>query len=406
MSIQGELSISLNPTDEGINTQINSTRPSLAAQIFIGKTIDQTLNTIPLLFSICAKAQVNTVINAIESDGQISPCDSIISQREATVLLECLREYCIQVLMIWPTFISPENTSNTDKNNVKTNNVNTNNANTNTALAKLLQSINGLIQSFDSTTLFTINDKENIAISEQQIEMWQQCKRRLNECIFTESLPNFQKTTVDEILLWSSEKKSTTASFINWLNKQPWKYEGSSNINLLPDIDDDAFKRELLLNNKFSSTPQWQSKCYELSWFNRAIKNTTIQKLEEEKGNGIFTRAIARIAEISYVISELNEFFFHKKILKNIKSSTTGLAHTQSARGKLTHYIEVEKQKIKHFTIVAPTEWNFHSEGVVAKSLSALKAGSKDKLTVQAKILISMIDPCVGYQLAINEENK
>jgi hypothetical protein len=58
---------------------------------------------------------------------------------------------------------------------------------------------------------------------------------------------------------------------------------------------------------------------------------------------------------------------------------------------------------IGRYQILAPTEWNFHPEGVLAKGLNQLQADSVELLKQQASLLINAIDPCVGYALQIEQ---
>ena len=73
----------------------------------------------------------------------------------------------------------------------------------------------------------------------------------------------------------------------------------------------------------------------------------------------------------------------------------------QAARGLLAHGVMLDGSgKIARYRILAPTEWNFHPQGVVASSLAVLD-GDKETVEAQARQLIHAIDPCVGYALHI-----
>jgi coenzyme F420-reducing hydrogenase alpha subunit len=65
----------------------------------------------------------------------------------------------------------------------------------------------------------------------------------------------------------------------------------------------------------------------------------------------------------------------------------------------LIHRLVLHQGKVYDYRIVAPTEWNFHPDGVVAHSLKQLQADSINDLQRQAELLINAIDPCVQYQL-------
>ena len=79
--------------------------------------------------------------------------------------------------------------------------------------------------------------------------------------------------------------------------------------------------------------------------------------------------------------------------------SSTSVAHgvgrsaVDTARGLLLHQVSLAADQVAELTIVAPTEWNFHPEGVLA---GWLRAGADPALIPAA---ISSLDPCVASRL-------
>ncbi|HIJ30976.1 MAG TPA: Ni,Fe-hydrogenase I large subunit, partial [Gammaproteobacteria bacterium] len=80
---------------------------------------------------------------------------------------------------------------------------------------------------------------------------------------------------------------------------------------------------------------------------------------------------------------------------------SVGIGLSTAARGQLLHRVAVENSQIIRYQILAPTEWNFHPQGVVTQALQQLEP---DTATVkqQASLIIHAIDPCVGYDLTLN----
>lgn len=82
-------------------------------------------------------------------------------------------------------------------------------------------------------------------------------------------------------------------------------------------------------------------------------------------------------------------------------------AWVETARGRLMHWAQVaETGQVQHYAICAPTEWNFHPQGVMAQALRALP----QKLTescwqVNAALIAQVIDPCVPLKFIHKEEN-
>ena len=316
MSIQGELAISIEYTPTGLSSEITSTRPLFASRLFSGKSIEQTLHTIPLLFNICAKAQAVTAVRAIESALQSPGSVSIESHREAVVAIESLREHSLQILMDWPSRIDE--------------------ALNNEALSNSVQSLNKLMASFDANDIFRYGACLDDDISQQQRTQWTHCSSLLSGLIFGMPVANWQHDNQEEIERWATQKKTQAARFIAWLGQQDWKYSGHSTIKLLPEINDAELRARLITDQPdFIAQPDWESACYEASWFNRQQAHSAIKKLTQSKGNGIYTRTLARLVEVSDLMNVLQGFFIQENVLEKPHCQERGLANTDAARGRL-----------------------------------------------------------------------
>ncbi|OQX44500.1 MAG: hypothetical protein B0D85_06840, partial [Candidatus Sedimenticola endophacoides] len=78
-----------------------------------------------------------------------------------------------------------------------------------------------------------------------------------------------------------------------------------------------------------------------------------------------------------------------------------GIGHSIAARGQLLHRVKLNGERVAAYQILAPTEWNFHPRGVVARSLAGV-AGTREQMEQQARLLINAIDLCVSYELSID----
>jgi len=399
MSIAGELKIKMSYTNNQngrqVKSQIESTRPLQASKLFTGKTITQTLTTLPLLFSICSKAQTVTALRAIESATQSPPSKQIESIREALITLENLREQTLRVIMDWPRYINEQAD--------------------NQLLSHLSLGIKQLMQSLDSANALTYNNKESTP--HLNTSQWQSFSKTLSQSIFgfsaqycLENIFQNEQLAQGELENWADKQQTQTARFIHWLNQKEWKHAGKSTIEHIPSINDNDLLNELIKQDQtFTSQPSWNNQCYELSWYSRkhgrkySRQQCVENKQNSRHNNGIYNRMTARLEEIADLITRLDIFFIDESALGTMTSTMTGIAHSEAARGRLTHYVEVEDNKINKLVILAPTEWNFHPSGVAVNSLNNLDANSSTELRQQAELLIHAIDPCVAYQLQITE---
>lgn len=77
------------------------------------------------------------------------------------------------------------------------------------------------------------------------------------------------------------------------------------------------------------------------------------------------------------------------------------LAWSETARGLLIHLLQLEPAatgwQICDYRILAPTEWNLHPRGTLARALEALP---DDAMAArQAELLLAVFDPCLPYCL-------
>jgi coenzyme F420-reducing hydrogenase alpha subunit len=113
--------------------------------------------------------------------------------------------------------------------------------------------------------------------------------------------------------------------------------------------------------------------------------------------------------EVALISSQLRQLFTliqndAAKPAQNVFGDGIGIAQVQAARGLLIHRLELRQERVYDYRIVAPTEWNFHPEGVVVQGLKQLRAESPNDLQRQAELFINAVDPCVQYTLHLTPQ--
>lgn len=79
-----------------------------------------------------------------------------------------------------------------------------------------------------------------------------------------------------------------------------------------------------------------------------------------------------------------------------------GRAAVETARGLLLHEITLDGDRIAAYVIVAPTEWNFHPEGVLKAWLQEAAAATPDALKALAARAVLALDPCVRCTIEVD----
>jgi len=78
-----------------------------------------------------------------------------------------------------------------------------------------------------------------------------------------------------------------------------------------------------------------------------------------------------------------------------------GIAAVQTARGLLTHVLQIQDDQVSQYVIIAPTEWNFHPDGVLRRTLEGMAVDSEQELRRRAALLATLLDPCVPHSIQV-----
>jgi hypothetical protein len=76
-----------------------------------------------------------------------------------------------------------------------------------------------------------------------------------------------------------------------------------------------------------------------------------------------------------------------------------GRSLVETARGLLMHEIVLDGERIADYFIVAPTEWNFHPQGILVDELLGQDAGDRDALQQHVARAVAALDPCVPWEV-------
>ncbi|EGW20977.1 nickel-dependent hydrogenase large subunit [Methylobacter tundripaludum] len=371
--------------------QIASSRPDTVAQVLIGKTPEQALDTVPLLFTLCGNAQAYAALLACRAALGMATEPDIDSARELLVQLETLREHAWRILLDWPLFIGLAQ----DK----------------TALATLLK-FDALFKRhlFRHGEAFKLDSRLDVDAA-QLTKLIDALEALIDVSIFNGRLADFQALTCEAQLLdWLWRNDALPAKLLNYLYSQDWGMTGQNDIACLPKLDAEALNRQILREDltTFTRIPRWQGRCFEVTLLNRQWSQPLISEMRRHYGNGLIVRMLARLLEVALIPFQLRQLLAQIKNdaalpINNTASNGIGLAQVQAARGLLIHRLALRQGRVHDYRIIAPTEWNFHPEGVVAQGLKQLTAQSLNDLQRQAELYINAVDPCVQYALNLTD---
>lgn len=352
MTIEGEVVVCLDWNGGRVErADVRSTRPVAAARLFEGKSPDVVRASVPRLFSICGRAQGAAASRALACASGEGDADD----ETADVMLEAVNEHFWRLLMDVPAILGNE------------------------------------------------ADAPTVAAARQSRDM-ERLARLAGDKIY--GMPPAAWLALPDIAAlgeWARSTATIPARLVDTL----WRDEpglGQSDVALMPEPTRVAIERaivaELSHQPAFSRAPTWNGSAVETGPLARMRSQPLVAALLARDGNTVATRVVARLAEVATLVDDppagtrwVDGFAI---------ADGDGVAAVQTARGLLLHRARVAGGRVVEYQIVAPTEWNFHPEGALARGLSGLSAADAASLERKARLAVQALDPCVAFRIEIS----
>jgi hypothetical protein len=164
-------------------------------------------------------------------------------------------------------------------------------------------------------------------------------------------------------------------------------------------LDDDAPRQEAQLRQlaesmagdpEFVRRPTWMGECAESGPWARLRH----RREQGAQARSAWTRLSARWIELMEIAATDQREQTCGLLASGALQLSDGqaLAWCEMARGLLLHWVRLDGGAIDDYRVLAPTEWNFHPGGALARALTALAPGDM----VAASTLAAAYDPCVA----------
>lgn len=144
----------------------------------------------------------------------------------------------------------------------------------------------------------------------------------------------------------------------------------------------------------FVARPRWNGLCHETGPYSRCHDAPLLAVLSRR--GALTPRYTARLLELIHTLEEIEALY---RLPATAVGAEGGLACVEAARGRLAHWIRLDGERVAQYRILAPTEWNFHPQGIAAQLMSLIPPGPAQTVLCQARLVIAAIDPCIGYDL-------
>ncbi len=391
MYIEGRLQIDLYPVAGQRNrVSIQSSRPLQLTRIFEGKTPHEVLLQLPLVFSVCGIAQATAAAQAFRQALDSAATARLDAAHSLLVQMETAREHLWRILIDWPEFLDePADAGRASPLHAML-----------PVIRKALFvdgdafSLQAELRVDDSTLRKQIDDLDGLLAS----------------LVFGEPPAQWLGIGGTAALHdWFLGSESIAARLLRTVSRQGWQGLGATDSGFLPELSQERLNRQLAAPDaeRFIAVPLWEDRTCETTPLARQFDSGLIRSLCREYGNGLLTRLVARLVELARIPDVMRALVtqtgaVHPAELNPALPAGVGIGQVEAARGRLVHRVVLNDAVVRRYQILAPTEWNFHPAGVVARALSLLPDTDEDTLQRQAAMLINTVDPCVGYDLQVH----
>ncbi|MDH5273122.1 MAG: nickel-dependent hydrogenase large subunit [Gammaproteobacteria bacterium] len=385
MSAEGRLDIRVTRAGRGdARATIRSSRPASLANVLVGRDAASAVRLLPQLYSVCGVAQGVAAATAGERAlGMASPAGTALA-RKLLVAAETWREHLLRIQRDWPQ---------TD-------------AGMSARLPEVMQPLPELLARASTPA----SPLALGARTEPDAEVLRPPVAAMGtlseELVLGEPPTRFlERESLADLEAWCLAGATPAARTLQDLLRRGWQSAGNGATSFLPPLADDELLGLMLGDGAaaFTAAPTWEGRPRETSTYSRQAGRPLVRALAARCGNGLLTRMAALLVEVASLPvamhALLDEIGSANDAPQGATEDGAGIAQVEAARGRLAHGVEIRGGVVARYSILAPTEWNFHAEGAAARGLESLHDPDPANLSRQAELLIHAIDPCVGYRL-------
>lgn len=388
MTMEGKLHIEV--AWDGATTNavaVQSSRPLQASRLTLGKPVQDAIDTIPLLFSVCGRAQAVAAVMAAEAALGIKVAGSLHAARARLVFGEAFQEHLWRVLLDWPRQAGIQPRAQ--------------------LMTKLFAGISQMARPLVATGGWkTIGG----GLDADYDDVWPAFSRVLKNVLHSEVFGCdparwMELDTQQELEAWYEGTDALAAQILRGL-AQCARF-GASKVAAMPRPDGIwllEIAGAMQEDAAFSHQPNWQGAALETGALARQRQHPLLQTLTATEGNSVFARVVARLIELMRLADAMHPASDNAGagwIGSQPLGKGSGIAWVETARGLLVHRITSDGGRILDYRTIAPTEWNFHADGALVQGLRGMLAANEATARSKAEWLVQSLDPCVAYEITV-----
>jgi hypothetical protein len=368
---EGEITVRLACSDRKVRkVSVASSRTGLPPRLVRGRPPADVQRLVPLLFSICQRAQGAASAAALAAAQGLESAPRDQARQALDVTLETLQEGVWRLLIDWPKSIGePAEVP---------------------AVAAIRHASSAVVD--DGATLDAL-----LGVVEDVL------REHAYGAPAEEWLASTDLAALDR---WVEAGVTLPARLLRRMQDEAPGL-GRSDVALMPDATLENLRRSLLRELEsvpdFTRLPRWDGAPAETGALARQADAPLIASLLGRDGRTAATRFVARLVELAVLVRHLRTRSAGRvaAVRGHVLPSGAGLGLAETARGLLLHRVQVEGGLVTDYRIVAPTEWNFHPQGPLPQGLTGLGAADRERLERDTRLVVQSLDPCVACRVEI-----
>lgn len=373
MNSAGYLQIALGAGGKPHNVSISWSASQNPNRLFRGRPLAEALQTVPLLFNICRRAQAVAAVSAAEQALRHAASESVQRGRLALVTLEMLHEHLWSLLLDLPPLLGLPARQR--------------------EMAAASQQLTALMGELDSDACLTQFANRQPVNPDLHARPGNALRNELRGLLFGDD--NAPLGSLAELHAGSG----LAATMLRRIAALDW--QTGWQIQRLPPLHD---IQAMQLATQHPPHQGLLARTAETGVLPRLGQHPLVEESRRSGGNGLSTRFVALLLETNQMLNGNISTSIQQQRLK--PNGNKAVSCVETARGRLVHWLSLAGTTglppiVDSMHMLSPTDWNFHPQGVAARLLGELASTGYKQLETRARLLIKLLNPCVAYQLHV-----
>lgn len=381
MNLDGRLSFSVSWDGASVQSvAVESSRAVGASRVLEGKAPEEAAKLVPMLFSLCGRAQGVAALRAWEAAVGADAESATKTAREWVVAAEAVLENLWRLLLDWPEAMGEVPGA----------------AEFVAWRRRLLDLAGGITQSEGWRSPGAKVASATGELHQAGSDLW----RFVGHEVLGTDPAAWEAADLSALKSWWNAGATATARISARLFAGEG-LAGRSDVALMEDTWSAAPWRQVLERTLqeagFGARPDWSGEPRETGALARMRNRPVVAEALARHGNCVAVRVLARVAETVALARGLAGASADERVYGMGVAPGTGTAWVETSRGVLAHTLVVRDGRVSRYRMLAPTEWNFHPDGPFVRGLRGQQAGSEREVERRLQLHAMALDPCVAF---------